>query len=284
MKSNSFQMFLKRIDSASARFTPVESTISDFLLNFNSLEPIIELGISGISEKCFASKASVSRFFKTLGYKSFNEFQYMAESEKEIIEQKVELNENDTFRKLYNNYLTMLEKQGEILDFSAVEEIVENIVAAKNIYVLGLGQSSFQASRFAYRLTRFGLNAFSVTDSDEIILGSMQLEKDDFYILISVSGNSPAIVIASKQLKESNNKFALISQFSGSPAGKNSSLQVLFPVSEGFNPSDDISCMFLIDLILSYLTELNDDFRKTNIRTHSKFKNIQKNYNTIINQ
>jgi 6-phospho-3-hexuloisomerase len=103
--------------------------------------------------------------------------------------------------KLYLQMLEEFSKNAEgvfdAVDEQELEEVIEAILGAKKIYVLGIGHSGFLGRIFAMKLNHVGLRAYSVFD--EI---NPPFDRDDLFIAISQSGETRTITTLAEKAKK----------------------------------------------------------------------------------
>jgi 6-phospho-3-hexuloisomerase len=83
------------------------------------------------------------------------------------------------------------------IDDRELDGVIEAILGAKKIYVLGIGHSGFFGRIFAMKLNHVGLRAFTVFD--EI---NPPFERDDLFIAISQSGETKTITTLAEKAKK----------------------------------------------------------------------------------
>ncbi|MDO9044947.1 MAG: 6-phospho-3-hexuloisomerase [Methanobacteriaceae archaeon] len=92
---------------------------------------------------------------------------------------------NDAINEIMDN---VQEVSGE-LDKETINEMMEIIIASKNIFVLGLGRSGLVAKAFAMRLMHLGFSVYVVGDTI-----TPAIHDDDCLVAISGSGETSYII------------------------------------------------------------------------------------------
>jgi 6-phospho-3-hexuloisomerase len=115
-------------------------------------------------------------------------------------------------------YLRMLEELHENtkgvfkdLDESEVKEVVAALLKANKIFVLGIGHSGMFGRIFAMKLNHVGLKAYTIFD--EI---NPPFKKDDAFVAISQSGETPSIITLVQKAKKLGGKVIGITSTPGS--------------------------------------------------------------------
>jgi 6-phospho-3-hexuloisomerase len=104
-------------------------------------------------------------------------------------------------KKLYTRMLEEFSQNAggvfDMVDEQELDGVIEAILGAKKIYVLGIGHSGFFGRIFAMKLNHVGLNAYTVFD--EI---NPPFDRDDLFIAISQSGETRTITTLAEKAKK----------------------------------------------------------------------------------
>jgi 6-phospho-3-hexuloisomerase len=96
-----------------------------------------------------------------------------------------------------------------------IEQLVEEILHARRVYVMGAGRSGLVAKAFAMRLMHLGLSSFVV---GETITPAMS--QDDLVVVFSGSGKTKTVADIAETVKEIGGRVALITSNGDSRIGK----------------------------------------------------------------
>ena len=122
-----------------------------------------------ISKKVNVGQATVIRFSKKLGYSSFNELINSINKldQEDILEKNISLGDDiaTTNTKIANQYIDVIKLTLELNPVYVFEEVIEAIIAAERIVVLGIGNSAIVSTDFVNNLARVGMNAFTNLDT-----------------------------------------------------------------------------------------------------------------------
>lgn len=102
------------------------------------------------------------------------------------------------------------------LDRKNVDILIENIVKADRIFLLGAGRSGLVAKAFAMRLSQTGLIVYVV---GETITPGMK-NQGDIFIILSGSGETKSVVSAAKVAKQIGTKIIAITSYPKSTLGR----------------------------------------------------------------
>ncbi len=117
------------------------------------------------------------------------------------------------------------------LDTDSVTSLVDSIMNAKRIFLMGAGRSGLAARAFAMRLMHMGFNVYVV---GETTTPAVQME--DLVIAVSGSGETTSIVGLGQIAKKIGSKLATITSNKDSSLGKISDIVVVIPG----RPKDDV--------------------------------------------
>ena len=92
---------------------------------------------------------------------------------------------NDAINEMMDN----VQEVSEGLDEAAINEMMDIIIASKNIFVLGLGRSGLVAKAFAMRLMHLGFSVYVVGETI-----TPAIHDDDCLVAISGSGETSYII------------------------------------------------------------------------------------------
>lgn len=205
---------LIKLKYAYPSFSPNEQRIADFILKYPQR-------VKSASSKCLANEIQVSqsaiiKFTQKLGIAKFSEFK-LALSEA-LIRQ-----ENDTITHLHDNitdkddlsviaHKLFLEKQQALKDSITINppdklsDVIDCLLYAKRIQLMGIGNSALVAKDFFYKLTKIGLSVLTEIDTHAQLAISQSLDQQDVLFVISFSGAHREILLASQRAKSRNVK------------------------------------------------------------------------------
>ena len=162
-------------------------------------------------------QATVIRFSKKLGYSSFNELINSINKldQEDILEKNISLGDDiaTTNTKIANQYIDVIKLTLELNPVYVFEEVIEAIIAAERIVVLGIGNSAIVSTDFVNKLARVGMNAFTNLDTHLQFSMISNLGKNDLLILISDSGETREIIEAAKLAKQNKTRIISITKF-----------------------------------------------------------------------
>jgi 6-phospho-3-hexuloisomerase len=117
------------------------------------------------------------------------------------------------------------------LDTDSVTSLVDSIMNAKRIFLMGAGRSGLAARAFAMRLMHMGFNVYVVGETT-----TPAVQVDDLVIAVSGSGETTSIVGLGQIAKKIGSKLATITSNKDSSLGRISDIVVVIPG----RPKDDV--------------------------------------------
>jgi len=112
------------------------------------------------------------------------------------------------------------------VDNNQIQQLVDNIKQAKNLYITGSGTSYNAAEIAKYLMSKFAKIKISTLISSELPFSPNEIEPDSTLITISQSGESADVLEAVKIAKESNAKILSIVNLLNSSLSQQSSLAI----------------------------------------------------------
>jgi len=157
-------MFRERIRERYEKLTPSFRRIADYLLD-NYQEAAFLTG-SQLAKKLRVDPATVVRFAQRLGYDGYPD---LARDVRALVQEELQVQEPvleaqpetpaELLRAILLSEAQNLERLGRSLTDSVVEEIVQAILKARHILVVGQGPLAGEAAAVAHRLNILGLSA-----------------------------------------------------------------------------------------------------------------------------
>lgn len=237
-----------------------EKRIADYILS--NTQSIIEMSISELASKCGSGDATVVRFSRRLGFTGYQALKLGIAAEISSVSAiDRTINKTDScyeiFQKRINDILISLKNTESVLNHTQLELAAKSIMAAKKIYIFGLGNSSAIAMDATHKFLRLGLNAQSCCDNHLQTIIASHLDKDSVAIGISHSGSSKDIVEALQVAKNNNAKTICITNYGNSPILAVSDIR-LFTQSEETKRSilamsSRIAQLTIFDAIYTYI-------------------------------
>lgn len=201
--------------------TKAENKICDYIEEY--MNSSIYMTVTEIANNCGVGEATVTRFCRKLGFRSFLEFKMtMAQEFKnngydsdEVDDERL-LSEKDSLasfiRKFYDSNVNSLEDTLKKVDHINIEEISDILAKAKRIFFAGVGHSGVIAEDAYYKFMKAGLTCNCYRDSHTLVMMASLMQEGDVLFIISNSGNTDEINIAAEVAKENKVKVIAITE------------------------------------------------------------------------
>ncbi len=185
---------------------PAERKIAEYILEHP--DEVIGYSVQELADEAKASRATIVRFSRTLGYSGYKEFKLAlaAEVRGSVALDHQDVSEADDVmgitRKVFQSDLQAIADSLEVLDRAEMERAVTALEEASRIEFYGVGSSASTALDAYYRFLRLGLPVNIVNDPYMQAIVSSQLEPGQVAFAISHSGRTEEVIFALSKAKE----------------------------------------------------------------------------------
>ena len=185
---------------------PAERKIAEFMLEHPN--QVVGFSVQELADGAKASRATIVRFCRTLGYTGYKDFKLALAAE---VRGSVSLGHQDVLetddvmsitRKVFQSDLQAIADSLEVLDGREVERAVAALDGASRIEFYGVGSSASTALDAYYRFLRLGLPVNIVNDPYMQAIVSAQLGPGQVAFAISHSGRTEEVIFALTKAKE----------------------------------------------------------------------------------
>ncbi|MDV4151087.1 MurR/RpiR family transcriptional regulator [Clostridium sp. AL.422] len=274
--------------------TKAENKICDYIEEY--MNSSIYMTVTEIANNCGVGEATVTRFCRKLGFRSFLEFKMtMAQEFKnngynnadisdEAARNEV-LSEDDSLgefvKKFYDMNISSLENTLKKIDYTIIEEISDILVKAKRIAFAGVGHSGLIAEDAYYKFMKVGLACNFYRDSHTLLMMASLMKEDDVLFIISNSGNTEEVNMAAEIARENNVRVISITENLLSKLARVSDYVLNYTYQEIKLDMESlgirISQSFLVDLICTNVIRKNKEIAiESKIKTENAIKRISK--------
>ncbi|MGV3465108.1 MAG: MurR/RpiR family transcriptional regulator [Heyndrickxia sp.] len=245
---------LTKIENQLNQLTEAEKKIGKFIIDNAKLVP--NMTTKDLSKKTGVSEASVVRFCKSIGIRSFKSFKLelvkdLTLSETDITDFSILQKKDspyDLFHKVTYVNKHAIESTLSSLDKNELNKAVESIKNANKIIFFGVGGSATAAFDGHYKFTRLGFHSIMAHDFHYLITLIPHLSKGDIFIAISMSGKTKDVLELSQFAKKSGAILIAITNIDKSPLYKEADIRLCTP---------HVEQDFRIGTIASRMTQLN---------------------------
>lgn len=253
-------------------FTAAEKRLADYILS--AQDCISRMSISELANACSVADATVSRFCRRLGYKSYPDFKIaIANASAHRLEDNPlsgEITREDTLetisQKLLNANTVAMTQTLEVLNLEAVAQAASILRNSTTVLCMGQGGSMLIASEAAHLFSTISGKFRPVSDSHMQAMAAAMMEPTDTILFYSYSGSTLAMLDTLKTAKERGSKVILVTRFPNSPGAALADIVLQCganenPLQSGSVPAR-IAQMYLTDILFSEYTRRNLDEAK----------------------
>ncbi len=194
-------MFLfQRIEETTMRYTDARHAVGEFIIQ--EWKELHKYTIADIAERTFTSKATVTRFAKSLGYDGWREFMkdYVEEIRYENAHES-DLDFNFPFQaydtpqqiaeQIKRLQVESIEETADLLDYVMLNTAVDRLEKARQVVIFAASPNFYYAELFRRKLVAIGYIAV-VAKSGESGISAAAMKQTDCAVIISYSGNNPS--------------------------------------------------------------------------------------------
>ena len=255
-----------------SELTKAENKICDYIEEY--MNSSIYMTVTEIANNCGVGEATVTRFCRKLGFRSFLEFKMTmaqefknngydseASSKDDVLSEDDSL--SDVVTKLYELNVNSLENTLKKIDYTIIEEVSEVLAKAKRILIIGVGHSGVIAEDAYYKFMKTGFSCSCYRDSHTLVMMASLMQEEDVLFIISNSGNTEDINIAAEIARDNNAKVISITENLLSKLARVSDYVLNYTYQELKFEMESlgtkVSQNFLIDLIWSNVIRKNKE-------------------------
>lgn len=263
------------------KFTKSEKKVADFVLH--SPKKVLQLTITDLANICNVGDTTVFRFcrsLKTNGYQDFrlslaltlNSTQtFDIKDNKQVIDAN---NIIEVSNRIVNTYQSAVIDTFKLLDYDKINEAVNLLLNARNIYFFGLGGSGITAFEAQNKFLKIMSNVFYTVDKHMQLMTAALLSKEDVAVIFTNSGVTKDIIEISKSANKSGAKLILITKFLQSPCAAYSNVLLLSGAVEGPMQGGSIAAkvsqLYMVDLLYAEYFRKLDEVAVENKKITSK--------------
>ena len=260
-------------------FTNAEKRVADVVLT--NAPQVVYMSISDLGELANAGDATVLRFCRKIGYKSYQAMKLELSNEIGQTDHSTDLKDKlvrdgddiDTIlAKTFNNIISNLNETRELIDPNAIEKAADMFLRAKNIVVIGVGGSGIIAQDTVSKFMRIGMNINCYIDVHTQLMSASILSPEDLAVGISFSGSTKDTLGVIQKVKDNGVPVICVTHYLRSPLAKLSDLILLHGSNEGplqgGDSSTKISQLSVIDVLYhAVYMKMGDRAREYKLKT-----------------
>lgn len=250
-------------------FTVSEKKLADYILS--AQDRVSRMSISELSQACGVADATVSRFCRHLGFRSFPDFKMaVANVSGHLLKDNPlsgEITREDTLeeisRKLLAANTLAMTQTLDVLELEQISAAAAILRKSRSVLCMGQGGSMLIAGEAAHLFSTVANTFRSINDSHMQAMAAAVMEENDTVLFFSYSGSTLAMLHTLKVAKERGGKIILVTRFPNSPGAQLADVVLQCganenPLQSGSIPAR-IAQMYLLDILFTEYTRWDLD-------------------------
>lgn len=177
---------------------PAEKKVASYVLDNGG--QVIYQSITELASATGTSDATIIRLANTLGYSGYQELKIALARELVSPDKNIhdDIEPGDALpvavRKAFRANVQAVSDTLDVLDLDSLKDAVDAVIAAKQVYLYGVGTSALAAQDAYYKLLRVGIHANFYADMHMQAMSTALIGSDDVVIGFSHSGSTKDVV------------------------------------------------------------------------------------------
>jgi len=270
-----------RQKAADVSLFPTERRIVEHLLAIPSYE-LATMTSSDLSEKSGASRSTIDRLSRKLGYQGLKDMRkslLLEQAERDEVSAADEGRRGSTVGDVAKRVMSALAARAETMSklaaqSRAFDSLVEWLTTARSIQLFGAGESAVVCEAFALRLVRLGLPILFTPEYHTQVTRASMMGPQDVAIAISHSGATKSTVRAASVAKQSGARLAVIGGIANSPLSRKADMFIQLPTGPlpgSAEVLDRIVAIALAEVVFECLAARRPDMLATSVRIDDTF-------------
>ncbi|NBI43218.1 SIS domain-containing protein [[Haemophilus] felis] len=254
-----------------------------------SPELFSQSSLSDLAQQLDVGEATFIRFCRTIGFRGFTDFKLelaieLATREKEhhtLLDTDISAADDapSIAAKLQSTMNKVITETINLLDFATLDVIVKKMIAAKRIFLFGVGSSGITAEDAKNKFMRIGLQVDATSNNHFMYMQAALMNKDDVVIGISHSGYSTEVIESLNIAKKNGATTIALTHNLRSPITQVADHVIINGNRQGQLQGDSIGTkiaqLFVLDLIYTLIVQTGEE---------KATKTKQKTVNVILEQ
>lgn len=273
---------LLAIQEKLAQFSPAERQVAQYVLQH--AEQVLAMNAQTLATKAGASPATVIRFSRTMGAKGFADFKIRLSAQqptdKSLLTEITPTEDLATVKeKLSLRIRQTLAETNLSLHNTTIDKTVTVLQKSRSISVYGVGASLLAATDFVQKFSRLGVAPFLGRDADEVMAYNANQSHPGVLLLISNSGETPAVIKIAQAMPQSHT-LILLTQAPKSTLGQLADLTLIYHPTAAPTKmrtaatTSLLAQLYVIDLVYYRYFQLH--FQQNAKKIQQSYQNIQR--------
>ena len=261
---------LTHICSLMESLSPSERTIASFILDHPEDVPMMT--VRELASAAGTSPASVSRFARTLDYRSYSDLRVAlgvstnrSVGRDEISGGKISLEDvPGSVKYVLDHKVKELYQTASLIDEEEFARVVNLLHDASLVLIAGVGNTLSIGANAAFKFSQAGVRASCPNNTEAMISAAMNLTASDMLLVMSTSGYSKRLVNAFDYAEDSGTPIVMITDNPNTPLAKRASYLIRAVSRDHAVVGNNIlfshnSLNYVIELLFLFLISCWDD-------------------------
>lgn len=261
---------LTHICSLMEGLSPSERSIASFILDHP--EDVSMMTVRELASAAGTSPASVSRFARTLDYRSYSDLRIAlgvstnrSIGKDEISGGKISLEDvTGSVKYVLDHKVKELYQTASLIDEKEFSGVVNLLHDASLVLIAGVGNTLSMGANAAFKFSQAGVRASCPNNTEAMISAAMNLTANDVLLVMSTSGYSKRLVNAFDYAEDSGAPIVMITDNPNTPLAKRASHLIRAVSRDHAVVGNDIlfshnSLNYVIELLFLFLISCWDD-------------------------
>ena len=242
------------IESNLHRLTKTEQMIGSYIIQ--NVQSVPNRTISELSRQIQVSEAAITRFCQKLEFESYNRLRLMAK-EAAVSTRLYEPSDMPAMVEVKEAYGALLNKFNPLHQKKAIEELRQQILRARQVYLYGENELALVAEQFRLKLMRLGIPSAAFSNAHDRDLSAYTMGHGTLAICLSRTGGDAELIALMKRAKKLGSMTAAITSQQDGQLSQVTDTHVLMPsVKESDAETGlyvEMTACFLLDVVLKEL-------------------------------
>lgn len=261
---------LSHICAVMSSLSPSEKAIATYVLDHPS--DVAAMTVRELAAETGTSPASVSRFAKTLDYRTYSDMRLAlgisisrASGEEKATGGKVTLDDIEgSIKYVLSHKVKELAETTSLIDSNDFAAVVNLLHNANLVLIAGVGNTISMGANAAFKISQVGVRAFCPSTTEAMASVATNLTENDVLLVISTSGYSKRLVSIFDSAEDSNTPIVMITDNPDTPLAKRATHIIRAVSRDRAVIGSEIyfshnSLNFVIELLFLFLVSCWDD-------------------------
>ena len=257
-------------------FTNIELTVLHYMKNH--IDEVIHMSIQELAKHTYSSNSTIIRICKKLGMAGFKDLKYALLKEleagkylKKEVDYSVPFHQNESIDMIIENMSSLHKNTIDVinscLDRNVLVQMSDVILNSQHVFIAAMGDSKISSMGFMNKLVKIGVYCILMTDFNEELSFSKNIQSHDCVIFISYRGNTPKANQCLRAVKRTGCQIIAITSNEESYICKYGHYSIVIPPKENETKIttfySQIAFTYILNILYSIIFSKMKDQKKT---------------------